>query len=312
VVAAEVSNADRILEALRIFGPSTDAELRKASGVETHQQVNQICRRMESIGVLKRIRGADGHIVNVLDIEHRRPHSSLPTLSPKAGWVPSVEAAGHATLRRADRCLLVIPCSGRKAPGGARGLVGPSVTDWLPGTLADRLLAARAALASRAELDESILLPAYRRYVGTLYATAANALESAHARGVPMVILSGGYGLLVAGEPIGVYNRRLTLNDWPSGLLEDCLLQVAQRLGVEGVLAFCARTTSYAALIGRIPWRNAGLEAFMSSPVMGGRGGAQVLVPRALGEALVAALDGQTPLRQCSSDGVEVLRELVG
>jgi hypothetical protein len=155
------------------------------------------------------------------------------------------------------------------------------------------------------------LLPAWQRYTGTLYATAGTALRQAMEDGSPIVIVSGGYGLLLADEPIGAYNRMFKLADWPRGLLEDCLVALSKRMGVERVLAFCARTTGYTKLVRRTRWRQAELEAALLSPDMGGRGGAQVFVPRPAGQALNAALDGRLESRLHSTDGVEVRTEIL-
>lgn len=207
------------------------------------------------------------------------------------------------------RRLFVIQCSKRKVPGGQPRLAGPSVTDLLDDDLADRLSRARAALRSKSRLDESRLLPAWQRYSGTLYETAGDAIGRAVEEGLPIVIISGGYGLLLADEPIGTYDRKFSLSAWPPRLLQDCLVALSQRLGAERVLAFCSGSTDYAQLVRQTPWGQAGLEAALGSPDMGGRGGAQVLVPRASGEALSAALAGRLGSPRASSDGVAMRTE---
>jgi hypothetical protein len=47
-----LSNPDKVLEALRQRGPLSDPEPVEAAGVRPHQQVNQICRRLEAAAVL--------------------------------------------------------------------------------------------------------------------------------------------------------------------------------------------------------------------------------------------------------------------
>jgi GNAT superfamily N-acetyltransferase len=132
-----------------------------------------------------------------------------------------------------------------------------------------------------------------------------HAVRSQH----PVVIISGGYGLVVAEEPIGKYNRVFSLADWPPGLLEACLVTVTRRLGVDRVLAFCARTSDYAKLVRRVKWHQVGVEAVLVLPDLRGAGGAQVLVPRASGEALKAALEGSLTTTWHSADGTEVRTE---
>jgi hypothetical protein len=190
-------------------------------------------------------------------------------------------------------------------------MLGRSIVDLLPARLAVRLREARASLARAARLDESHLLPAASRYSGTLYESVGSLLAQSVAAGVPFVIISGGYGLVLATEPIGTYNRRFAVRDWPNGLLEECLASLVESLGVEQVIGFCARTTSYAELLHRVRWRALGLEAMLAVPDIGARGGAQVLVPRASGEALRAFLDGQLMPTSTSADGVVVRVERV-
>ncbi|MDP8991539.1 MAG: hypothetical protein M3N31_00520 [Actinomycetota bacterium] len=149
-------------------------------------------------------------------------------------------------------------------------------------------------------------MPAWRRYAGTLYGAAGSGLAAAMDRGFPTIIISGSYGIVVAAEPIGVYDRRFALTDWPEALLSDCLLATAERLGVDHVVAFCSYSTGYAKLVRRVPWRRQQIEAVLLAPDMGGGGGAQVFVPRASGEALAAFVEGGLSSTWTSSDGVPI------
>lgn len=307
-----MTNADRILAALGRHGPLSDAMLRKLSGVEPHQQVNQICRRLAAQGQIRRSQSVGGPIVNQLapgpiagrmadPLSAPSPSRPRPTTPTTTARLPAPSAPVNT-----DRCLFVLPCSARKASHGTVDLDGPSVLDMLPAELGSRLAKARAALAPAAHLDEARLLPANMRYNGTFYATSGRALEHSITGQGPVVIISGGYGLVLSHEPIGTYDRRFALSDWPRSLLEDCLIAIAARSGVERVLAFCSRTTSYADLIRGVGWRQHGLQAALVAPALGGRRGAQVLVPRAAGEALVAALGGRLESQWVSTDGVDV------
>jgi len=203
----------------------------------------------------------------------------------------------------------VVPCSARKRSGGVSHRSGRSVVDVLPGVLADGLSVARQTVQRLAKLDESTFLPAWQRYAGSFYGAVGPRLGAAVAAGVPGVILSGGYGIALLSEPIGRYDRRFALTDWPNGLLEECLLAVARQAGTCRVVAFCAQTTTYASLLRRVHWSGSGIDAFLVSPVMGGRGGAQVLVPRASGESMKALIDGRLSSGWMSSDGVAVQTE---
>jgi hypothetical protein len=127
-----------------------------------------------------------------------------------------------------------------------------------------------------------------------------------------MLIVSGGYGLVLADESIGRYNRRFSLRDWPPQLLEECLAAASEALRVQKVVAFCARTTEYAELIRRTPWSKDGIYVWLASPDMAGRRGAQVLVPQACGQAIGAFLNGELADRWVSTGGVPVRVEHVG
>src|SRR5690242_5799342 len=68
------SNEQRILAALRDRPGLDDDELSVAAEVRPRQQVNLICRRLESRGLVRRRTGARGKIVNFsqdkIDAEH--------------------------------------------------------------------------------------------------------------------------------------------------------------------------------------------------------------------------------------------------
>jgi hypothetical protein len=301
-----VSNVDLILSLVRAHAGLTDAELRRRSGVDPHQQVNQICRGLEKKGLIRRERTPSGRIVNVpvaggeaaggpvISVREPMPGSSAARPRSAAPATPALDG----------RALLVVQCSGSKAQGGERRRDRPSILDLLTPSLADRLRDARRLVAVPAELDERRVLPAWRRYTGHFYTAAGERLARAVQEEIPMVILSGGYGLLLPTEPIGTYRRRLSLRDWPPGLLEECLLAFASELKVDEVVAFCSASTNYAKLLRRTRWSEVGIAAHLGSPDPQGRGGAQVAVPRAAGEAFRAFLDGRLAAAWRSQGGL--------
>jgi hypothetical protein len=317
VVEATLTNAERILAAVRDRPGMTDAELRQFTGVEPHQQVNQICRGLEKQGVTRRVPGSDGRITNIPAAQPARREPTTLGKQPRARpSAPEIQvssthfsASTAVDIPHKRSTLVVIPCSGRKAQGDAPRFAGRSIVDLLPPHLAERLRDARASLAVPARLDESTVLPAAHRYVGTLYDNIGSRLGDAITDGVPFAIISGGYGLVLPTEYIGMYNRRFTIRDWPRGMLEECLVALVNGLAVESVIGFCARSTSYAELLRRVQWQAQGVKAVLATPDIGARGGAQVLVPRASGEALRAFLDGQLTPRWMTSDGVVVHME---
>src|SRR5436309_152595 len=100
--------------------------------------------------------------------------------------------------------LLLVPCSGAKRQGDASA-ERSSILASLEPARASLLATARAALREKAMIDESTLMPAYERYSGRLYEHGAAAVRRMRAQGTHLVIVGGGYGLLLAEEPIGTY-----------------------------------------------------------------------------------------------------------
>jgi hypothetical protein len=62
-----LTHRDRVLQALRLSSqPLDDDELSSRTSITPRQAVNQVCHALEVIGVLRRVPGPDGKIVNVL------------------------------------------------------------------------------------------------------------------------------------------------------------------------------------------------------------------------------------------------------
>lgn len=200
--------------------------------------------------------------------------------------------------------LLLIPCSGSKQRG-SKPSDAPSILSSLEPARAAALANARAALREKARVDEKTLMPAYLRYAGQLYEHASTSIGGAVAAGQRVLIVSGGYGVLIADEPIGMYEKRFALSDWPRGLLEGCILNYARYAGIRSVVAVMSSTTDYAKLIRRVNWRRAGLEATLVSPVAHG-GGAMVKVPRAQGQVVAALISTGLDQAWRSSDSLSL------
>lgn len=176
---------------------------------------------------------------------------------------PRISAADHAfvpapaALRGLDprRTLLVVPASAEKALGGT-----PSQrhVDWC----SQALRQGRERVLAAVPCDTSLLLPAWRRYMGGFYQQAGAALAEAVTDG-NLVIISGGYGIVPAREPIGWYDRALDLSDWPAGVLEAALIGEAHRAGAETVVAFAAAGSGYADVVRGASWSAFGLTAHL-------------------------------------------------
>ena len=138
-----------------------------------------------------------------------RPHAPAP--APARGDPqPSFSSLDGVDPQRS---LLVLTCSGRKDSGGRPP--GPDDAVAWPQDLRD----AEVRVLATARADTAHVLPAWRRYTGTFYQHARPALADAVAAG-HVVIISGGYGIARADEPIGWYDKALQLADWPGGLLD--------------------------------------------------------------------------------------------
>lgn len=306
-----MNNRQRIIEALQGHAGLDDDELSNATGIRPRQQVNQICRRLASEGVLARVRGEHGKILNVLseNVPIQGRETTPDVQVQRRGRSDHRSESADVNLSASDRqsTLFVICCSWAKNRGSS-ATGGHSILAYLPDSLAGHLRNARRAVAARSELDEGTLLPAWRRYCGQLYQAAGPIIARAIEADVNIVILSGGYGIVLADEPIGFYNRRFRCSDWPDGLLETVLLKFVERQGLKRVRALASATGDYGELLRRVPWAGAGIQdAWMLSPEKGL--GAMVRSPRAQGEAFAALLGtGLTPDWRSSDDlGIDVI-----
>lgn len=322
-----MANADRVLTAIMASPGLSDADLVATTGIQPHQQVNQICRRLASEGRIERRQRADGVLGNyptgsspapTLSATNQVGRTSRPASDTAQAPAPPPPrpapptGSDLAALPPAQHSLIILPCSKAKQAGGQSALAGPNVPEALQPSTAQQLRQARAGVAVVASLDERLLLPAVDRYTGFLYQAAIPAVRAAVRTGQRFAILSGGYGLVHPYEPIGTYERAFHPGDWPAGLLETALIEIAQRCQVTNVVAFCSRTTSYATLLRRTPWSRNGIRAYIVTPDAPSAGGSQRQVPLATGEALAAYLQGRLPDGWTSRTGlplrVEALR----
>ena len=301
-------NASRIVEALRKRPDLDDDALSIRSGVKPRQQVNIICRQLEQRGLVKRFVGPAGKILNRLTdqtasielAEHARPTTK------SAQSAPAKEPLRLRPLT--PETLVIIPCSGRKATGSRVGSPMAVLLDDLPVELARRLVLARKALAAKAHLNESTLMPAWRRNSGMLYQAAFPSRDgsSLHPSLKHLLILSGGYGILRAADAIGTYDLAMREAFWPRGLLQEVIEAYARHHQLHRAVAFASETTDYAKVLRKVDWGSAGVtDAVLLSPPPST--GAMVKAPRAIGEALRTSMaDGLTDSWR-SSDGLRLV-----
>ena len=326
------TNADRICELLAVRPDLDDDEISRRTGISPRQQVNQICRRLERQRVLRRFSGPSGKIVNRLRERRARtvvsPTPAVPTPGVEEPIRPTaVKEEEHHRGNRSSlpselvganlvnddlvpsnlaSTLFVLPCSGSKSsyPPGHRE-AGERILEALPPELAAELLSARASVRVRAEVDETTLVPAWKRYSGTLYQCAGAALAEAVEADRKILILSGGYGVVLATEPIGYYEAVFKPSWWPRGLLERVLCAYAASEGVESVRALASASTSYRKVVENTIWGSNVRDALLLMPLSVG-GGAMVKTPRAQGEALASLLRGPLTKGWTSTDGLSL------
>lgn len=304
------TNTDRILALLARQPGLDDDEISRITGIRPRQQVNQICRRLAGQKRLVRRPAASGKIGNY-PIDRTSPAAESATVRVASPARPSVQASEStdsgalSAPAQLARTLILIPCSGSKSSTAGSYASCPPIAGDLPPALAYRLLQARSPVLARAGVDESNLLPAWRRYTGALYAAAHETLVRAIEQGLHVLVLSGGYGVVKACEPVGLYSTRLKLTDWPRGLLEETLVAYAKRHDLQSMRAFVSASTDYCRLIRRVPWRAAGIEdALVVTPAV--TTGAMVKAPRAQGEALSTYLAGGIRHDWRSSDNLAI------
>lgn len=305
-----MTNSDIILNLIRSSQTGfTDSEIRKRTGVEPHQQVNQICRHLAKRGIIRRERDANNRWINRSvfagpGIAQHRGHCARPALrtqrshnEPRSTGLPGLDLS---------KTLFVIPCSGRKRPGGGGADRGESILDCLPSGLADELRMQRERNAPAVELNAARRLPATERYSGYLYeAAGARTFERLDDAGSRIAIISGGYGLVLGYERIGMYDQVFKGAMWPERLIQRCLATCAQVAETRTVVGLLSASTSYAKVFRGARWPAGVAQAFLLSPEP--TCGAMVKAPRTQGEALAEiARSGHLLPGWRSSDGLGV------
>ena len=202
------------------------------------------------------------------------------------------------------RRLVVIPCCKAKQNHTGLGENGPSIIDDLPDHLGEELRKARNSVIEKARIDETTLVPAWHRYDGRLYKEhGRRAIGELMQAGAAVLVLSGGYGLLLAAEPIGMYEGTLRPAWWPDEILQRCLIAYAKRHELDSVRALASATTSYRGVLERVKWQEAGIDDAMLLTPQVVPGGVRKS-PATIGEALMAFHDGTLTTDWQSSYGI--------
>jgi hypothetical protein len=90
--------------------------------------------------------------------------------------------------------------------------------------------------------------------------------------GAYLLIVSGGYGVVLADEPIGYYNREYQPGDWPDSIVRRALAAYADRWALSSVVAIAGHSTQYAKAIRRVRSPGAVAGAVLVSPAHQGAG----------------------------------------
>ena len=289
-----MTNRERVLALLRSEpGGLTDSEIRERTGIEPHQQVNQICRKLAQAGLIQRRSGREGRLINLPlgSLEGNSQPNRRRTVATRSEErsVRRVHVGDADQMPRLSisKTLFVLPCSGAKRKGGGRVHGnGASVLDTLPHRLAAELSTRRAGNAPEARVDDSALLPAGARYVGTLYQEAGDALGLLTRAEADILIISGGYGVVLPFEMIGWYDQEFRNSMWPDGLVARCLGAYAHTISATTVVGLLSATTQYARVFRKTHWPDEVEQVFHVWPEP--KAGAMVKAPRAQGEALKA------------------------
>lgn len=196
----------------------------------------------------------------------------------------------------------MMQCSVKKAPGGT-SRAGASVIDSLPHGLADELIDRRKQNAAAARVDESTLRQAVERYDGHVYNEGRAAIRTLLDRGARVVIVSGGYGLVLPDEAIGDYDCQFRRKMWPDRLIERSLATIAGEVSIKQVVGVLSATTDYAKVFRRTMWPSTVGSVHLLTPES--VSAARVKAPRAQGDALaaIAGTDG-LPADWVSADGL--------
>ncbi len=116
-------------------------------------------------------------------------------------------------------------------------------------------------------LSNGELMPAWRRYNGRLYKAAGSSLQRYVGANLPLVIVSGGYGVILGTEDIAYYDREFRPADWRGGLVAEAVASHARTISAEPVIALVSASTGYGKSLTRHGWRSSGVSLHIVSPV---------------------------------------------
>lgn len=192
------------------------------------------------------------------------------------------------------RDLLIFPCSAAKEGSPlARPIPLASIKTFIGHRSARLLEAARDMVFKDRKKKNYIdhrspLTPALALYSGNQYKVEGfkDMVAEMIRSGGHCLVISGGYGLIRAEEPIHEYEAEITSNrKYWMDVIPEVLADYIQRNQIIRVYIGCS--SSYSAVLKRQGW-SGNAEVFWCLPRLpAGEGGAMVKVPRLTGEAIV-------------------------
>lgn len=194
--------------------------------------------------------------------------------------------------------LLIFPCSAsKKGSDLRREIPTAAITDFISHETAEILSSAQARL-SRDPRDEiwfdrrTRLSPGLALYTGNQYKVPnfRERILDAILAGTHCLILSGGYGLIRAEEPIHLYAAEITqTRKYWADVIPEVLSEYIQRNDIRRVFIGCS--SSYSAILKKKGWAGKAVVYWCIPKLRRGEGGAMVKVPKLTGEAIVNLID---------------------
>jgi hypothetical protein len=202
-----------------------------------------------------------------------------------------------------DRLLLIFPCSaGKDGESLSTPLKSAYIQDYIDKDLAQGLIAARNRVFKDAILKGSgvtffdrnsprtaalAFYSGYQYQVPGFKSRVAKAIRS----GVHCLVISGGYGLIRAEEPIHNYEAHMTrTHKYWKDIIPKALSAYVKRNRIDRTFIACSKP--YAEVLKRYDW-SGDREVFWYVATLPRRkgGGPQVKVPRLIGKAIVELID---------------------
>jgi hypothetical protein len=197
--------------------------------------------------------------------------------------------------------LLIFPCSAAKEGSPLiRPIPSARIMDFLGRKAAHDLESARESVFRDKRTDDiwiearSHPMPGLTLYSGNQYLVPhfKDRVIDAIGSGVHCLIISGGYGLIRAEEPIHKYGAEITqTRKYWKDVISEVLADYIRRNEIGRV--FIGSSSSYVGILKRKGWSGNAQVYWCIPKLPKGEGGAQVKVPRLTGDRVVELIDSR-------------------